>query len=66
MTPIALLAPEAVLISIDGVVVVVVVVTVLIVGAVVPLFNPVAVAPDALAMTTMPAELVEFKSTPER
>ena len=39
---------------------------ILTVAATVPLVNPVAVAPDALAMTTMPVELVEFKSIPER
>ena len=44
----------------------VVVVTVVLVAATVPLVNPVAAEPNAFAVTVIPAELLEFKSIPER
>ena len=44
----------------------VMVVTVVLAAATVPLVNPVAAEPNVFAVTVIPAELLEFKSIPER
>ena len=44
----------------------VMVVTVVLVAGTVPLVNPVAAEPNVFTATVMPAELLEFKSIPDR